>query len=106
MLRIVGSPTFQVKASTFGQSADNEKYFFHTLLSYIYIGNVKCNVARNITGIIALYLHTLANRNYPICVALPKVAKASTVADCRVSLSPTVLLTNVANVNDPLLKSL
>jgi hypothetical protein len=82
-----------------------KKYFFHTLLSYIYIGNVKRNVARNITGIITLYLLTLANRNYPICVALPKVAKASTVVDCRVSLSPTVSLTNVANVNDPLLKS-
>jgi hypothetical protein len=50
----------------------------------------------------APYLLTLANRNYPICVASLKVAKASTVADCRVSLSPTVLLTNVANVNYPL----
>jgi hypothetical protein len=80
-----------------------KKYFFPTLLSRIYIGNVKRNVARIITGIIVLYLHTLANRNYPICVALPK---ASTVADCRVSLSLTVSLTNVANVNDPLLKSL
>ncbi len=42
------------------------------------------------------------NRNDPICVALPKVAKESTVPDCRVSLLPMVLLTNVANVNDPL----
>jgi len=36
---------------------------------------------------------------------LPKVAKASTVTptqgDCHVSLLPMVLLTNVANVNDP-----
>ena len=44
------------------------------------------------------------NRNDPICVALPKVAKASTVADCHVSLLPMVSLTNVANVNDPSIK--
>jgi hypothetical protein len=49
-----------------------------------------------------LYLLTLANRNYPICVASPKVTKASTVADCRVTLLPTVLFKNVANVNDPI----
>jgi hypothetical protein len=30
-------------------------------------------------GIIAPYLLTLANRNHPICVVLPKVAKARTV---------------------------
>ncbi len=48
------------------------------------------------------YLLTLANRNYRICVALPKVAKASTVVDCHVSLLPTVLFKNVANVNDPI----
>ena len=30
------------------------------------------------------------------------MAKASTVVDCHVSLSPTVSLTNVTNVNDPL----
>ncbi len=46
---------------------------------------------------IALYILTLANRNDPICVVLPKVVKASTGA----SLFPTVLLTNVTNVNDP-----
>ncbi len=71
-------------------------------LSRIYIGDVKCDVMCHIMGVITLYLLTSANRNYPICVASPKVAKVSTVADCCVSLSPTVLLTNVANVNNPL----
>ncbi len=42
------------------------------------------------------------NRNDPICAASPKVAKASTVVDCHVSLLPKVSLTNVANVNDPI----
>jgi hypothetical protein len=73
-----------------------------TKKTQIYIGDVKHDAASEIAGIIMLYLLTLANRNNPICVALPKVAKASTVADCRVLLSPTVSLTNVANINDPL----
>ena len=34
---------------------------------------------RNITGVIMPYLLTLANRNDPISVAMPKVAKASTI---------------------------
>jgi hypothetical protein len=42
------------------------------------------------------------NRNDPICVVLPEVAKASTNCACCMSLSLTVLPTNVANVNDPL----
>jgi hypothetical protein len=46
------------------------------------------------------------NRNDPICVTSPKVVRASTVAECRVSLLPKVLLTNVANVNDPLMKDM
>jgi len=70
-------------------------------LSCVYIGDVKCDVVHNIAGVIMLYLLALANRNYPICVTSPKVAKASTVADCRLSLSPTISLTNVTNVNDP-----
>ncbi len=37
--------------------------------------DVTSNVARNVTP----YLLTLANRNDPICVAPPKVAKASKV---------------------------
>jgi hypothetical protein len=50
-------------------------------LSCIYIGNVKRDAVCNIAGVIVLYLLSLANRNYPICVTSPKVAKASTVAD-------------------------
>ncbi len=46
------------------------------------------------------------NRNDPICVVPPKVAKASTVKSHRVLLLPAVLLTNVANVNDPLLRKI
>ncbi len=69
-------------------------------LSCVYIGNVKCDAVCNIAGVVVFYLLTLANRNYPICVTLPKVAKASTVVDCRLSLSPTISLTNVANVNN------
>ncbi len=49
------------------------------LLSYVYIGDVKCDVVCDVTHDIMPYLLTLANRNNPICVALPKVAKASTV---------------------------
>jgi hypothetical protein len=41
------------------------------------------------------------NRNDPIRVALPKVAKASTVQQHPQSLLPAVSLTNVANVNYP-----
>jgi hypothetical protein len=37
-------------------------------LSCVYIGDVKRNVVHNITGVIRLYLLSLANRNYPICV--------------------------------------
>jgi hypothetical protein len=56
----------------------------------------------NIAGVIVPYLLALVNRNDPICVALPKGAKTSTVKRHRLSLSPAVLLTNVTNVNDPL----
>ncbi len=43
------------------------KTFFLRHLSRIYIGDIQHNIARNIAGIIAPYLLTLANRNYPIC---------------------------------------
>ncbi len=48
-----------------------------TQLSCSYIGDVERDIARNITGIIAPYLLTLANRNDPIYVTSSKVAKAS-----------------------------
>jgi hypothetical protein len=53
------------------------------------------------TGIFAPYLLALVNRNDPICVVPPKVAKASTVKRRRLLLLLTVLITNVVNVNDP-----
>jgi hypothetical protein len=91
----------QVRYQDFTRVDPTKRHKLRTL-SCIYIGDVKHDAASEIAGIIVLYLLTLANRNHPICVALPKVDKGSTVADCRVLLSPTVSLTNVANVNDPL----
>jgi hypothetical protein len=46
-------------------------------LSRVYIGDVKRDVACNIAGIITPYLLNLANRNDPISVVPPKLAKAS-----------------------------
>ncbi len=46
-------------------------------LSHVYIGDVKRDVAYNIAGIATPYLLTLANRNDPISVVPPKLAKAS-----------------------------
>jgi hypothetical protein len=46
-------------------------------LSCVYIGNVKWDVTRDITAVIAPYLLTLAIINDLISVVLPKVAKAS-----------------------------
>ncbi len=46
-------------------------------LSCIYIGDVKSDVAT--------YFLTLANRNNPICVVSPKVAKASTIVAVAVA---------------------
>ncbi len=75
-------------------NSDEYSTTFLRLLSYIYIGNVKSDVAP--------YLLTLANRNNPICVAFPKVAKASSVTWLlRVDVTDG-FVTNIANVNDPL----
>ncbi len=46
-------------------------------LSCVYIGDVQHDIAHDKARDIAPYLVTLANRNDPICVASPKVAKAS-----------------------------
>jgi len=48
-------------------------------LSGVYIGEVQCNIVRDNANDFMPYLLTLADRNDPICVVLPKVAKASTV---------------------------
>ncbi len=71
-----------------------QKGFGVACLSCVYIGDVKRDFVP--------YLLTLANRNDDICIAPPKVAKASQVKCCHLSLSLAVSLTNVANVNDPL----
>jgi hypothetical protein len=68
----------------------------------LYLHDIMCNIA----GIIAPYLLNLANRNDPISVPRPKVAKASTVVAgaCRCCLR--YCFKYNANVNYPLLRSL
>ncbi len=60
------------------------------------------NIALDIAGIILPYLLTLANRNDPISVAIPKVAKASTIADIACCCCRLYCLKYNANVNYPL----
>jgi hypothetical protein len=48
-------------------------------------------------GVIVPYILTLANRNDPIC----HVAQGGQGKYCFMSLSLTVLLAKIANVNDP-----
>jgi hypothetical protein len=57
----------------------------------IYIGNVKHDVAP--------YFLTLANRNDPICVTSPKVAKASTIHVTVAGSIAGVITLTFANVN-------
>ena len=47
--------------------------------------HLHCDVERDVARDVAPYLLTLANRNDPICVVSPKVAKASTMVTvaCR-----------------------
>jgi len=49
-------------------------------------------------GIIAPYLLTLANRNDPISVVMPKVAKASTIVAVTCRCHWHYCLTYIANV--------
>jgi hypothetical protein len=63
-------------------------------LSRIYIGNVKHDVAP--------YLLTLANRNDPISVKTPKVAKASTIVAVVCRCCQHYRLKYNANLNYPL----
>jgi hypothetical protein len=53
-------------------------------------------------GIIVPYLLTLANRNDPISVAMPKVAKASKIVAAMCCCHWHYRLKNNANVNYPL----
>jgi hypothetical protein len=69
-------------------------WFSYRNLSHIYIGDVAHNVSP--------YLPTLANRNDPISVATPKVAKASTIVAAMCHCSHCYRLKYNANVNYPL----
>ncbi len=73
-----------------------------TQISPVYIGNVKDNVALNVACDIAPYLLTLANKNDPISVAMPKVAKASTIVAVACCCRQRYHLKYNANVNYPL----
>jgi hypothetical protein len=59
-------------------------------------------MAQDIAGIIAPYLLTLANRNDPIHVALPKVAKASTIVTVTCRCHRRYCLKYIANAHKPL----
>ncbi len=54
---------------------------------------------RNIAGIIARWLLILANINDPICVASPKVAKASTICVAVASIITGIIALTFANGN-------
>ncbi len=64
-------------------------------MDHFYIGDVKGNVARNVTP----YLLTLDNRNDPICVVLPKVAKESTISVAVAGSIAGVITLTFANIN-------
>ncbi len=61
----------------------------------VYIGDVKHNVAHDV----APYLLTLANRNDPICVVSPKVAKASTIRVAVAGIIAGVIVPTFAKEN-------
>ncbi len=69
-------------------------WFSYRNLSSVYIGDVAHNVSP--------YLPTLANRNDPISVATPKVAKASTIVAAVCRCHQRYRLKYNANVNYPL----
>jgi hypothetical protein len=61
-----------------------------------------CENARNNALDIMPYLLTLADRNDPICVAPPKVAKASTIVTVPCRSHQLFHLKNIANVHEPI----
>jgi hypothetical protein len=65
----------------------------------IYLGDILHNIVRDIAGVIAPCLLTLANRNDPICVASPKVDKASTIHVAVTSIIAGVIVLTFANGN-------
>jgi len=68
------------------------------LLSRVYIGDV----LRDIVGVIMPNSLTLAIRNVPISVALPKVAKASTIVTVACCCCWHYCLKYIANLHRPL----
>ncbi len=68
-------------------------------LRIVYIGDVN---SRNNAGDSNTFLLTLANRNAPICVALSKVAKASTISVAVAGVIAGIIALTFANVNYPL----
>jgi hypothetical protein len=59
-------------------------------------------ISRDIEGIITPYLLTLANRNNPISVEPPKVAKASTIVTVMCHCRRPYRLKYIANGHEPL----
>jgi hypothetical protein len=76
--------------------------FSNIMLWIMYIGDVKRNVARHVTHDVTPYLLTLANRNDPICVVSPKVAKASTTRVAVTSIIAGIIALTFANGNTAL----
>jgi hypothetical protein len=70
-------------------------------INYIYIGDVQHDIKCDNASDIVPYLLTLANRNAPISVAQPKVAKVSTRVLLLLALSLGLSPANIANVNEP-----
>jgi hypothetical protein len=69
------------------------------LLRIVYIADVKRDNAHDNASHSNTYLLTLANRNDPICVALSKVAKASTISVAVAGIIAGVITLTFANVN-------
>ncbi len=70
-------------------------------IKLFYIGNVKRNVTCDVAHHVTPYLLTLANRNDPISVAMPKVAKVSTIMAFACHCRQHYLLKYSNNVNYP-----
>ncbi len=67
--------------------------------SCVYIGDIYHDIKHDIAGVIAPYLLTLGNRNDPISVAMPNVAKASTIVAVMCHCCQGHCLKYNANVN-------
>jgi hypothetical protein len=66
------------------------------------MGDVKLDNAHDNASNSDTYLHTLANRNDPICVTSSKVAKASIIGVAVASIIMGIMVHTFANVNTAL----